>query len=121
MRLSDFEELVRQALDELPAQFLERMDNVDVLVEVWPSDVVRRASGLRDDETLYGLYQGVPLTDRGDYNLTLPDTITIFQGPIEEDCETAVEVVEQVRDTVVHEVAHHFGISDEQLEAWGVA
>jgi predicted Zn-dependent protease with MMP-like domain len=121
MRLRDFEELVRQALDELPIQFLERLDNVDVLVEGWPSDDVRRASGLGADETLYGLYQGVPLTDRGDYNLTLPDTITIFQGPIEEDCGTAAEVVEQVRDTVVHEIAHHFGISDEQLEAWGVA
>lgn len=120
MRRADFEELVRQALGALPAQFLERIDNVDVLVEGWPSDAVARDVGLADDETLYGLYQGVPLTDREGYNLTLPDTITIYQGPIEEDCESVDEVVAQVRDTVVHEVAHHFGISDAQLEEWGV-
>lgn len=121
MRRADFEELVRQALDALPAQFLERMDNVDVLVEDLPSEHVVREMGLTAEETLYGLYQGVPLTDREGYNLTLPDTITIYQGPIEEDCESVAEVVAQVRDTVVHEVAHHFGISDEQLEEWGVA
>ena len=121
MRRADFEELVRQALSALPAQFRERIDNVDVLVEDWPSEHVAQEMGLADDETLYGLYQGVPLTDREGYNLTLPDTITIYQGPIEEDCASEAEVLAQVRETVVHEVAHHFGISDEQLEEWGVA
>ena len=121
MRRREFEELVRRALDALPPAFLERMDNVDVLVEAWPSEHVAREMDLANDETLYGLYHGVPLTDREGYNLTLPDTITIFQGPIEDDCATSEEIVEQVRDTVVHEVAHHFGISDAQLEEWGVA
>lgn len=120
MRRFEFESLVVQALEGLPAQFLERMDNVDVLVDAKPSKEVMRETGISDDETVYGLYQGIPLPDREGYNLALPDTITIYQDSIEEGCATDAEVVEQVRETVVHEVAHHFGITDEQLEAWGI-
>ena len=121
MRAHDFEALVRDALSGLPSAFLDRLENVDVLVEEWPSSDQLNGAGLDEDDLLYGLYEGVPLTEREGYNLALPDRIIIFQGPIEEDCATAEEVVEQVRETVVHEVAHYFGISDAQLEEWGVA
>ena len=121
MRRREFESLVRRALERLPSEFLARMENVDVLVEDWPSDELMAESGLGPEDTLLGLYHGVPLTDREAYNMALPDTITIFQGPIEEECGSPAEIVAEVRDTVVHEVAHHFGISDEQLEAWGLA
>ena len=117
----DFEELVRQAVEALPEQFLQRLDNVDVLVSGWPNRAQLVANGLGPGETLLGLYEGVPLTERVNYNMVPPDVITIFQGPIEDICHTPDEVMEQVRDTVVHEVAHHFGISDAQLEAWGLA
>ncbi len=121
MHAHDFEALVRDALAGLPAAFLNRLENVDVLVEEWPSPDQLSGAGLEEDDLLYGLYEGVPLTEREGYNLALPDRITIFQGPIEGDCATPGEVVEQVRETVVHEVAHYFGIRDAQLEEWGVA
>ena len=120
MRRDRFEALVRQAVDELPSAFTDRLENLVITVEGWPSDEQLDAAGLDDEETLLGLYEGIPLTDREGYNLVLPDKITIFQGPIEMACETEDEVVEQVRETVVHEVAHYFGISDEELDDWGV-
>jgi len=121
MRRNEFEELVRRALVELPDTFIDQLDNVDVLVRRWPTSRQRTANGLGSNETLLGLYEGIPQTDRAGYNLVLPDTITLFQGPIEAAGETPQEIMDQVRATVVHEVAHHFGISDEELEEWGVA
>nr|ABZ09355.1 putative domain of unknown function (DUF1025) [uncultured marine microorganism HF4000_APKG7H23] len=121
MRQREFEELVRWALEELPEEFLSHIDNVDVLVLDWPTQRQIRANGLGPGDTLFGLYEGVPLTERSGYNLVPPDTITIFQRPIEAACRTPEEIVTQVHHTVVHEFAHHFGISDEQLEEWGVA
>lgn len=115
-----FEALVRQAFESLPDQFLERMVNVDVVVEARPSSEQRRANHLAPGETLFGLYEGIPQTDREGYGFVMPDKITIFQRPIEEACEDDDEVVEQVRVTVVHEVAHHFGISDEALHEMGL-
>lgn len=120
MRRRVFERLVREAVGTLPPELLARLDNVDVLVEEWPTAEQVAESGLAADETLFGLYQGIPLVDRQGYNMVLPDVITIFQGPIEEACSTAREVVAEVRVTVAHELAHHFGIGDEQLEAWGL-
>jgi predicted Zn-dependent protease with MMP-like domain len=121
MRHEDFEELVRQAFDALPGEFLRRLDNVDVLVRDWPTEEQLEANHVGPDERLFGLYEGVPLTDRDGYNMVLPDTITIFQGPIEQACGSPREMVDEVHHTVVHEFAHHFGISDEDLEGWGVA
>jgi predicted Zn-dependent protease with MMP-like domain len=104
-----FEELVVEALDSLPADLGRQMRNVAVTVE--------------DDAPspgLLGLYEGVPLTERGDwYSAVLPDRITIFRNPICAISATEDEVVEQVRVTVVHEVAHHFGIDDARLEQLG--
>ncbi len=76
--------------------------------------------GMRDNTELLGLYEGVPLTERSEYSMVLPDKITLFQGSIEAICSTGDEIVEQVRETVVHEVAHHFGIDDDRLEELGV-
>ena len=122
MRRQAFEELVRNALEALPAYFLDIMYNVDVQVRRWPTRRQIREADLDPEETLLGLYAGVPLTERlSDNNMVPPDIITIFQGPIEEICTTLDEVKGQVRDTVVHEVAHYFGITDAELHDWGVA
>jgi predicted Zn-dependent protease with MMP-like domain len=102
----DFETLVGEALDTIPDALARLMENVVILVE----DYSPRG------QNLLGLYYGVPLTQRGQtYAGMLPDTITIYRIPILRECRTTEEVVQQVRTTVVHEVAHHFGISDERL------
>lgn len=106
-----FEELVAEALDSIPDELARRMENVAVFVE--------DRSRVRG---LLGLYQGVPLTARGNgYGIGggTPDRITIFREPILARCRTEEEVVEQVRITVIHEVAHHFGISDARLRELG--
>lgn len=101
-----FEELVGEALDLIPDELARLMDNVVVLVEDYPP------AGRR----LLGLYHGVPLTERGhNYSGMLPDTIHIYRVPILRMCSSEEQVVEEVRRTVVHEVAHHFGISDDRL------
>jgi predicted Zn-dependent protease with MMP-like domain len=109
-----FEELVALALETLPEEIAQRIDNVDIEVQEWPTREQARAAGARG--LLLGLYQGVPLTRRhSSYGMVLPDRITIFQGPLEAISRGDDELVERVRETVVHEVAHHFGISDERL------
>ena len=120
MDTPQFERLVRQALNELPAEFQSRMENVDVVVEPRPTRDQLIGSGLDDDQSLLGLYEGIPLPDRYDYNLVLPDKITLFQTTIESICETEQDIVREIQDTVVHEVAHHFGIDDDDLDAMGV-
>ena len=122
MRRRRFEALVRQALATLPPELRRLMDNVEIVVEDWPTDEDLATAGLGPAETLFGLYLGVPLTERTSaYTLTMPDKIIIFQGPLEEYCPTWDELVNQVRVTVVHEIAHHFGISDARLAelGWG--
>ncbi len=106
-----FRELVARALDGIPPELGAMMDNVAVVVD--------------DDSPpgeLLGLYQGVPLTERGDYGgMALPDTVTIFRRALCASCDSAEELVAQVRTTVLHEVAHHFGISDQRLDELGWA
>jgi len=114
---SEFEELVARALRSLPRRFRERLQNVAVVVEDWPAAETLDEMEIEPPETLYGLYQGVSLDRRGSgYGGVLPDTITIFQGPIEEDCEDQNEMEALVRDVVVHEVGHYFGLDDARLE-----
>jgi predicted Zn-dependent protease with MMP-like domain len=109
IRRDRFDELVGEALDSLPPELGRRMSNVAVLVEDGAA-----ASGL------LGLYEGVPLTERGDwYSGVLPDRITIYRKPICAVSDTEEDVVEQVRVTVIHEVAHHFGIDDARLGELG--
>jgi predicted Zn-dependent protease with MMP-like domain len=109
----EFEELVGQALDTIPARLAAAMDNVVVVVEAEPPP---------GQEDLLGLYEGIPLTQRdGWYAGVLPDRITVFRGPILRRCRTYAEAVEEVRVTVVHEIAHHFGIDDDELDELGYA
>lgn len=104
-----FEQLVAEALDGIPDELAGLMDNVGVFV-----------ADRHPRDGLLGLYEGIPLTERADYGgLALPDRITIYRLPICAMCSTPGEVVEQVRITVVHEVAHHFGIDDDRLTELG--
>ncbi len=92
------------------------MKNIAVAVEDWAHPEVLAEMGIEPPDTLYGLYRGVDLTHRdSSYGNVLPDTITIYQGPIEEDAETEEEMAELIRDVVIHEVGHYFGLDDEAL------
>lgn len=119
--LEEFEDLIAEALADLPAEFQEKLDNISIEVKDWPSrrDLIR--AGLHAGQTLLGLYHGVPLTvrDQG-YNLILPDRITLFRGPILQAGRTPEGIRWQIRRTVLHEIAHHFGISDDRLRELGV-
>jgi predicted Zn-dependent protease with MMP-like domain len=106
-----FEELVGEALDQVPPELMKLMSNVVILVE---------AESPPSETELLGLYEGHALTERGwDYSGVLPDRITIYRGPTLRLCETEEEVIEEVAVTVVHEIAHHFGISDNRLHELG--
>ncbi len=114
-----FESLVAGAVELLPEEFKDRLENVDIVVEDLPSRWHLRKSRLGQGYTLLGLYEGVPLTERTtNYGLVAPDKITIFQKPIEDICRRGdeVEIKEQIRKTVIHEIAHHFGIDDKRLK-----
>lgn len=120
MTRTQFERLVRRALDSIPEDIRARLDNVDIVVEDAPTREQLVGSGIEDDALLLGLYEGLPLTERYDYGMALPDKITLFQASIESICATDEEVMREVQDTVVHEVAHHFGIDDDRLHELGV-
>jgi len=111
-----FEQLVAQAVESLPEEFLEKLENIDVVVDDEPSRTQLRRSRMRRGETLLGLYEGVPQTHRSTYySLVPPDKITIFQNPIESICHSDDEVKAEVQRVVRHEIAHHFGIGDARL------
>ena len=117
MRRWHFEHLVAEALDELPRRFRRRLRNIAVVVEQEPSQALLEDMGLWPGGTLLGLYQGVPLPQRGlSYGNVLPDRITIFQKPIEAMGRTRHEIKEAVKETVIHEIGHYFGLDDERLE-----
>lgn len=111
-----FEQLVGRALDDLPPWVQEHMDNVAVMTAAWPRAAQLRAAGVGRGRLLLGLYEGVPLTQRGrGYQLVPPDRITLFQGPLEQVAASVPDLVRQIRRTVIHEVAHHYGLSDEEI------
>ena len=115
MNRERFEELVAEAVGDLPEEFLDKLENVDVVVEDSPArtQLIRVGRGM----TLLGLYEGVPHTERTrGYNMILPDRITIFRKPIEAICRSEKEVVLEVRRVVQHEIAHHFGLDDDLLK-----
>lgn len=117
-----FEELVEEALESIPDTLWSAIDNIAVVVEEWPSREQMRSVGLPRGNLLLGLYHGVPLTERThSYGLVAPDIISIFRGPILRVCPPgdADAIRAQVRRTVLHEIAHHFGISDERLHELG--
>ena len=110
-----FEAIVAEALDALPDEFARYLVNVEVQIEPRPTREHRRVVGLKPWQTLYGLYEGVPLTERIGGGPLLPDVITIFQQPLERDFPNRDALRAQVRRTILHEIAHFFGISDARL------
>lgn len=122
MPRKEFEKLVEEGFALLPEHVREKIRNVAVLVEDEPSQEDRDAQGLGEDETLLGLYKGIPLSERGEHygvGATMPDTITIYQRPIEEAAEdTGLDAAAIVADTVMHEFAHHFGMNEAEVHAW---
>lgn len=123
MDLDQFADLVAEALDSLPEMFLERLENIQVDIEEWPSrdDLESVGLGQRDRSSLLGLYHGIPLTERYTSSyMAFPDRVTIYQKPIEAACGDDDERIrQQVRHTVIHEIAHYYGITDERLEELG--
>jgi predicted Zn-dependent protease with MMP-like domain len=112
-----FEALVDRALAGLPRRFRERLQNIAVVVEDWADEATLAEMEIEPPDTLYGLYRGTDLTHRDSmYGGVLPDVITIYQGPIEEDCDSLEEMEEVVADTVVHELGHYFGLDDDRLD-----
>lgn len=114
-----FEALVARAIDALPEEWLEELENVAVLVEDWPSP--QQLEGR--DGTLLGLYEGVARTDRSPlgYSGVLPDRVTLFRGPLSEISDDEEDLAAHVHETLLHELAHHFGIDDDRLEELGWA
>ena len=121
MKRTVFEQLVDEALTSLPDEILGWLDNVAIVIGERPTAEHLAQSGLEPGEVLFGLYVGVPKTQRGfTYGETLPDKIIIFRRPIERFCRTPAQVRAQVRQTVLHEIGHHFGLGEEELRAAGV-
>jgi predicted Zn-dependent protease with MMP-like domain len=123
-RLGDphlFRQLVTEALESVPAEFRRYLDNVAVVIAEEPSAEDVREAGLDPrEDTLYGLYHGTPLTERPhDFAGSPPDRITIYRGPLVRDCRTADDLRWEIECTVVHEIAHFFGLDDEQIEKLG--
>ena len=117
MTHTEFEALVERALRTLPRRFKDKIANVAIVVEDWADDETLRELDIEPPDTLYGLYRGIDLTHRDtSYGNVLPDTIHIYQGPIEEDCADAAEMAELVRSTVIHEIGHYFGLDDDTME-----
>jgi predicted Zn-dependent protease with MMP-like domain len=123
MHVSDhgFRRLVDEALALIPAEFRPYLEGVPVVLEDWPSNELLDALDIPEDETLYGLYSGPALTDGPRESGGLPPRITIYRGPLLSDCEGEADLRNEIATTVIHEVAHHFGISEERLEelGWG--
>lgn len=117
MNRERFEQLVAMAVETLPEEFLTRLENIEVVVEDYPTQAQLAETKLKRGEILLGLYEGVPLTKRSHfYGMVLPDKITIFQKPIESRCRGNVEITAEIQSVLRHEIAHHFGIDDARLK-----
>ena len=116
-----FREIVSEALDEIPEPFLSKLSNVEVVVEDDPSPALLRSMGLDPEEdTIFGLYEGVPLDERGAFEtMTLPDKITIYYGPLVDAFQSERKLRREIRKTVIHELGHFFGFDDDDLEHEG--
>ena len=116
MERKKFEALVARAIEHLPPEFQRKLENVDIVVEDWPTPGQLRQPKQIHPTQLLGLYQGVPQTKRGrGYGLVLPDKISIFQKPIEAQCRFGDEIEAKIEEVVRHEIAHHFGLDEETL------
>ncbi len=113
---TEFEKIVREGIKAIPEKFLQKLENVAIVVEEEPTPAQKKKLNIRPDWTLFGLYEGVPQLERGaNYSAVLPDKITIFQNPIEAAAGDEKDIKEMVKNTVWHEIAHHFGMDEIQV------
>ena len=111
-----FEDLINQGIERIPKTFQDNLNNVAIVIADEPTGEQRKKLKLRCDQTLFGLYEGIPLTKRGaGYNMVLPDKITIFKGPIALSSSNEAEMKEKVMNTVWHEIAHYYGLNHDQI------
>lgn len=112
----EFQALVEQAMAGLPEEWAELLDNVAIMVEEEPDPDEMEAMGMDPDDDLLGLYQGVPLAERDTYYMgALPDRVILYRGPILRACDNRRQVIREIRDTLVHELGHHFGMDEEDM------
>ncbi len=114
-----FQNLVLQALSDLPEDVRHSLQNVDVVVDDVASMSQIVGTGIENAMNLLGLYEGIPLTERYGYDMVLPDKVTLFQKPIESICDTQEQMAEEISKTLIHEIAHHFGLDDDHLDRLG--
>jgi len=120
MNRAEFEAVVEEVLDGLPEEYARRLGNVEILIEDAPTAETLREMGLDPRrDTLFGCYDGVPLGERGIDNAFLPDRITLFYRPLVRSFRSPRRIREEIRKTVVHEIAHHFGMDDDEIEDLG--
>lgn len=111
-----FDHLISQAMDELPQQYIKGLNNVAIVYADWPDEHQARKAGLREGSLLLGLYEGIPLPQRGaGYNMVLPDKITIFKHPIQMVSHDHVQLFEQIKRTLWHEIAHYYGLNHDRI------
>lgn len=115
MTIDNFEKLVKRGIDDIPQKFLDKINNVGIVIEEEPTQAQLKKMKIGRNYLLFGLYEGVPKTKRWEYGQVLPDKITIFKNPIEEYAQSEKEVADMVRDTVWHEIAHHFGMDEKMV------
>lgn len=115
-----FDQAVERALDRIPEEFFRHIRDVAVVVEEEPDPEILEELGVPEDETLFGLYVGIPHGEKSVFDVPVePDRIVIYRGPLQDCCETVEELIEEIEITVVHEVAHHFGIDEDVLARYG--
>ena len=115
MTKREFEEVVSEGIKAIPQKFLEKLDNVDICIEEEPTSYQLRKLKTKKGSLVFGLYEGIPRTKRGHYGQVLPDKITIFRRPIERIAHSENEIKKIVKNTVWHEIAHHFGLDEKQV------
>jgi len=120
MELTDeaFDRLISRAMDELPQEYIKGLNNVAILYADWPDEYQAKKSGLRENSILLGLYEGIPLTQRGgNYTFVLPDKITLFKKSILMIVHNEAELFEQIKRTLWHEIAHYYGLNHDRIHA----
>ncbi len=115
MTTEQFEDLVREGIKAIPKKILDKLDNVDIVIEDDPTPEQLKKLKIKNNYFLFGLYEGIPKTKRWDYSQALPDKITIFKNPIEKSTQNEEAIKKIVKDTVWHEIAHHFGMNEERV------